>query len=98
MLAMAPYNDWEDYEALSFVVASAGSDPFEVGVMLRSNKKNFYTRFEAGPDPQRVRIPFSDIVAKRPDFDFSDVRTLVISAAEPGEPYEVLFDDIRLEP
>lgn len=97
MLAMAPYHDWQDYQAVSFLVASAGDDPVDVGVMLRSNKKNFYRRFAVGPEPQRVRIPFTDIRAKRPDFDFSDVRSLVVSAAEPGEPYEVLFDDFRLE-
>lgn len=97
MLALAPYHDWQDYEALSFMVASADDDPVDVGVMLRSNKKNFYRQFSAGPVPQRVRIEFDDIRAKRPDFDFTNVRTLVVSAAEPGEPYEVLFDDFRLE-
>lgn len=97
MLALAPYHDWEGYAAVSFVVASADDEPFDVGVMLRSNRKNFYRHFTAGPEPQRVRIDFADIVAKRPDFDFSDVRTLVISAGEPGEPFELLLDDIRLE-
>lgn len=97
MLAMAPYHDWHAYQAVSFLVASAGEDPVDVGVMLRSNRKNFYRRFSVGPEPQRVRIAFTDIRAKRPDFDFSDVRSLVVSAAEPGEPYEVLFDDFRLE-
>ena len=97
MLAMAPYHDWQGYEAVSLVIASAGDDPVDVGVMLRSNKKNYYRRFTAGPDPQRKRIEFADIIARRPDFDLSDVRTLVVSAAEPGQPYEVLIDDIRLE-
>lgn len=97
MLAMAPYHDWKDYKAVSFVVASGNDEPVDIGVMLRSNKKNYYRRFTAGPDPRRVRIAFEDIVAKRPDFDLSDVRTLVVSAAEPGQPYEVLLDDIRLE-
>ena len=97
MLAMAPYQDWQDYAAVSFVVASGNDEPVDIGVMLRSNKKNYYRRFTAGPDPRRVRIAFEDIVSKRPDFDLSDVRTLVVSAAEPGQPYEVLLDDFRLE-
>lgn len=97
MLAMAPKHDWQDYDAVSFVIASADEAPVDVGVMLRSNKKNYYRRFTAGPDPQRMRIEFADIIARRPDFDLSDVRTLVVSAAEPGQPYEVLLDDIRLE-
>jgi hypothetical protein len=97
MLAMAPYHVWKDYEAVSFVIASADDEPVDVGVMLRSKKNNYYRQFTAGPDPQRMRIDFADIIAKRPDFDLSDVRTLVVSAAEPGQPYEVLLDDIRLE-
>lgn len=97
MLAMAPRQDWQDYEAVSLVIGSGGDEPVDVGIMLRSNKKNYYRRFTAGLDPQRVRIDFADIIAKRPDFDLSDVRTLVVSAADPGQPYEVLLDDIRLE-
>ncbi|RZV36699.1 MAG: hypothetical protein EX272_07515 [Chromatiales bacterium] len=97
MLALAPYHDWKDYAAVSFVVASGNDEPVDIGVMLRSEKKSFYRQFTAGPDPRRVRIAFADIIARRPDFDLSDVRTLVVSAAEPGEPYEVLFDDFRLE-
>ena len=97
MLAMSPYPDWRDYEAVSFAVASAGAGPIDVGVTLRSSKENFYMRFTIDPDPRRVRIAFADVRAKRLDFDFSNVRTLAVSAAEPGEPYEVLFDDFRLE-
>ena len=97
MLAMAPYNDWKGYKAVSFLVASANDEPLNVGVMLRSNRTSFYKQFTAGPEPQRVRIAFEDILAKRPTFDLSNVHTLVVSAAEPGEPYGVLFDDFRLE-
>lgn len=97
MLAMAPYQDWHTYNAISFLIASANEDSVDVAIMLRSDKKNYYRRFTAGSRPQRMRIEFADIVAKRPDFNFSNVRTLVISAADPGQPFEVLLDDIRLE-
>jgi hypothetical protein len=97
MLAMAPYPDWRGYDAVSFVVASASAEPVGIEVMMRSNRKRYYRHFEAGPEPGRVRIEFDDILAKRPAFDFSKVTSLVVSAAEPGEPYVVLFDDFRLE-
>lgn len=97
MLALSPHHDWRGYSAISFVVASGNDEPVDVGIMLRANNKNYYRRATASMDPQRVRIEFADILAKRPDFDLSDVRTLVVSAAEPGEPFEVLFDDFRLE-
>ena len=98
MLAISSYPDWRDYEAVSFKVASASATPVDIGVTLRSSTEKFYMPFAIDPDPRRVRIAFADIRAKRPGFDFSNVRTLTVSAAEPGEPYEVLFDDFRLEP
>ena len=97
MIAMSPYPDWRDYDAVSFVVASATDEPVSIGISLRSRTKRYYRRFDAGPEPARVRIAFDDIRAKRPDFDFSKIRIFIVSAAEPGEPYVVLFDDFRLE-
>ena len=97
MIAMSPYPDWRGYDAVSFVVASVTAEPVSIGVSLRSKTKRYYRVVEAGPKPGRVRIAFDDIRAKRPEFDFSNVRMLIISAAEPGEPYVVLFDDFRLE-
>ncbi len=96
LLAMDPYPDWRNFDALSFLAANTKSEAANVGVTIHGLDE-YYRVFEVGGTPQRLVVPFDDIRAAAPLFDFANVRTLAVSAANPDEDLTLYLDDFRLE-
>ncbi len=105
LIRFHPSPDWTGYEALSFVAASVDGAELPVLVSVRDlrpkgnpHNNRFYQEITVDGVPKRFRIEIRDIVASsnaRP-FDLENVRTVVLSAPEPGSGVAILVDDFRL--
>jgi hypothetical protein len=106
MLRLAPYPDWRNYEAVSFVAATTGGESRRIELGLwglepadGSLASRHYTGVRIGPAPARYCIQFRDLPDKTSDrpFDLRVVSELLLAAAKHEAGITVLVDDFRLE-
>jgi len=106
MLRLAPYPDWSNYKAVSFVAATTGGESRRIELGLwglepadGSLAGRFYTGVRIGPAPARYCIQFEDLPGETVDrpFDLRVVSELLLAAASHETGITVLVDDFRLE-
>ncbi len=106
MLRLAPYPDWRNHEAVSFVAATTDGESRRIELGLwglepadGSLASRYYTGVRIGPAPARYCIKFTDLpdaTSDRP-FDLRVVSELLLAAAKHEAGITVLLDDFRLE-
>jgi VanZ family protein len=106
MLHLAPYPDWSNHVAMSFVAATTDGEPrrIELGLWgLRpangSLPGRYYTGVRIGPIPARYCLQFKDLPNETSDrpFNLEIISELLLAAAKHEAGVNVLVDDFRLE-
>ncbi|MDH4055533.1 MAG: hypothetical protein OEV58_09165 [Gammaproteobacteria bacterium] len=107
LLEWRPYPDWSQSDNFSFVAATGDGKVWEVLVYIEDSRPNGvkesnYLRsiVEIGPNPTRIRIPFTTLRAEsdtRP-FEIAHVKRVFLRLNERTGGIPVILDDFRLEP
>jgi hypothetical protein len=100
-----PHPDWRGFEVLVFDVYSELPEPVELVLRIhdRDHNDNYWDRFNRTlvihPGASRISIPLRDVqtAPRGREMDMSRICGLVLFADHPREPFDLCFDDFRLE-
>jgi len=104
-IVIDPYSDWSDFEAISFLAASADGKNHEIEIRIHDVNHNqewddrYNEKLSVGPDVVKYEISMENIrnsVSHR-DFDLSQIANIVIYKVNASDGDRLLFDDFRLE-